>query len=532
MVAAGHPIAAKAGLAILERGGSAIDAMVATQLVLNLVEPHSSGLGGSAYLLYYDAKKKSLAAFDARETAPMAATRTLFLRPDGQPMSFAEAAIGGRAVGVPGVPRLLETAHARFGKLPWAAVLQPAIDLATNGFPISPRLSRLAFYDKSLAAEPAARAYFLDAEGRAIMPGTRVRNPAFANALKRYAVEGADLFYRGDIARDIVAAVRGHRTNPGLMALEDLEAYRVRDVEPVCAMYRAYRVCSVRPSSYGGIGVLQVLGLLERFDMARLRPGSAEAVHLVSEAERLAYADRARYGGDDRFVDVPVAGLIDRAYLASRSALIRPERSMQRAEAGTPPGTRVAYADDPTLQPMGTTHVAIVDREGNAVALTSSIEWTFGSRQLVHGFLLNNQLTDFNMAPGAAESANDLAPGKRPRSSMAPVIAFDREGRVDLVAGSAGGSYIIGYVAKALVAMIDWKLDPQAALALPNFVSRNGPTELELGTELESLAATLKAMGHDVRAVEMTSGTHAIRRSAGGWLGGADPRREGVALGH
>jgi gamma-glutamyltranspeptidase/glutathione hydrolase len=283
--------------------------------------------------------------------------------------------------------------------------------------------------DRDLAGEPAARAYFLAADGKPKAAGTVLRNPEFAATLQRMAGEGADAFYRGEIARDIVAAVRGHPRNPGLLSLDDLADYRIRDVAPVCLAYRAYEVCSVGPSTYGGVGVLQVLGVLERFDMRSLRPGSSDAAHLLSEAERLAFADRARYGGDDRFADVPVAGLLDRGYLRERSALIRPERSMQKAEAGHPPGSKVAQADDPALEPAGTTHVSIVDREGNAVSLTSSIEWFFGSRQMVRGFLLNNQLTDFNMTPAPGVSANDVAPASgreapwRQSSSSAAMVA-------------------------------------------------------------------------------------------------------------
>jgi len=533
MVAAANPLAVEAGLRMLEQGGNAVDAMVATQLALNLVEPSSSGLGGGAFFLYYDAKAKKVTAIDARETAPAGATAELFVGADGKPMAFLAARVGGRSVGTPGTPRLLEVAHARYGKLPWKALFEPAIALAEKGFPVSPRFNKLAGDDKGLADEPAARAYFFGADGTPKPVGSTLRNPEFAATLRAIAAGGADAFYSGDIARDMVAAVRGH-ANAGTLSLDDLASYRVRDVEPLCGSYRTHRLCGMPPSSSGGIAVLQILGALERFDMAAVRPNSAQAVHLVSEAERLAFADRGRYVADDRFVDVPVAGLVDRKYIAARSGQIAPEKSMGIAKAGTPPGLRTAMADDPVDEVMGTTHISIVDREGNAVSMTTTIESFFGSRVMVRGFLLNNELTDFNFLPveGGLAIANAVAPGKRPRSSMGPFLVFDgRTGALDMTIGSPGGSLIIGYVAKALVGILDWKLDVQSAIDLPNFGSRNGPTELEKGTGLEDLQGALKAMGHDVRVIDMTSGLQGIRRVKDGWEGGADPRREGVARG-
>ncbi len=532
MVAAANPLAVDAGVKMLERGGSAVDAMIATQLVLNLVEPTSSGIGGGAFFMYYDARSRAARAIDARETAPAGATAQLFEKADGKAMGFQEARVGGRAVGTPGTPRLLEVAHARYGKLPWKTLFEPAIELAEKGFPVSPRLHKLIVDDKGLADEPAARAYFFDAEGKPLAVDTRLKNPQFAATLRAIAQRGADAFYTGEIAQDITKAVQGHR-NAGTLSMDDLASYRVRDVEPVCGPYRQWRLCGMPPSSSGGIAVLQILGALERFDMASVRPNSTQAVHLISEAERLAFADRGRYLADDRFVDVPVAGLLDRTYIVARSAQIAPEKSMGRAQAGAPPGARLAWADDPVDEVMGTTHISIVDAEGNAVAMTTTIESFFGSRVMVRGFLLNNELTDFNFLPvekGAAV-ANSVAPGKRPRSSMSPMLVFARDGSLDMTLGSPGGSFIIGFVAKALVGMLDWKMDVQSAIDLPNFDSRNGPTEIEKGTELEGLAGALKAMGHEVRAIDMTSGLQGIRRTRGGWQGGADPRREGVARG-
>jgi gamma-glutamyltranspeptidase / glutathione hydrolase len=531
MVAAANPLAARAGLAMLDRGGSAIDAAIATQLVLGLVEPQSSGLGGGAYLLHFDARRKRLAALDARESAPAGVTAALFLR-DGRPMEWQRARSGGWAVGVPGVPRLLEVAHARWGKLEWATLFEPAIALAEHGFRITPRLARLAG-GEGIGEEPAARAYLLAGDGRAKPAGTLLRNPEYARTLRALAAQGADAFYTGDLARTVVEAVRRH-PRAGSLAMEDLAAYRVRDIEPICAPYRSYRVCGPGPSTYGGIATLQVLGALARFDMAHVRPGSSEAVHLVSESERLAYADRARYGADDRFVDVPAQALVEPGYLASRSALIEAHRSMRHAQAGEPRGVTTAFADDDVAEAIGTSHIAIVDRDGNAVSMTTSVEGDFGTRIMAGGFFLNNTLTDFNFEAleRGRPVANAAAAGKRPRSSMAPMMVFDAgSGAFEMALGSPGGSLIIDYVAKVLVATLDWGLDLQSAIDLPNFGSRNGPTEIEKGTALEGVAASLAAMGHDVRAIDMTSGVQGIRRTVRGWQGAADPRREGVALG-
>ena len=533
VVVAAHPLAAEAGRRMLEKGGAAVDAAIATQLVLGLVEPHASGLGGGAFLLVHDAKGKRTLAYDGRETAPSGAQPQLFVGADGKPMAFQAAVVGGRSVGVPGTPRLLEVAHARHGRLDWAALFQPAIEIAEKGFAMSPRLFELVGKDKSLADQPATRAYFFGADGKPLPVGTLVKNPEYAKTLRAMAAKGSDAFYTGEIAADIVAAVRGHK-NPGTMTLEDLSGYRVRDVEPLCGRYRDWNLCGMPPSSSGGIAVLQMLGMLEGRDMAKVRPGSAEAVHLLSEAGRLAFADRNRYVGDDRFVDVPVAGLVDRAYLADRAKLIAAEKSMGRAQPGTPPGLKVAMADDPVDEVAGTSHIAIVDGQGNAVSMTSTIEGFFGSKQMVRGFLLNNELTDFNFQPleEGRVVANSVAPGKRPRSSMGPFVVYEaKSGRLEQVVGSPGGSLIINYVAKALVATLDWRMDMQSAIDLPNFGSRGGPTEIEKGTELEAVSAALKAMGHEVRAIDMTSGLAGIRRTAKGWEAGADPRREGVALG-
>ena len=532
MVAAGHPLAVEAGLKMLDRGGNAIDAMIATQLVLNLVEPSSSGLGGGAFLLFHDASAGKLHAIDGRETAPAGATPDLFTTDGGKPLAFRTARGSGISVGTPGTPRLLEVAHARFGKLAWKELFQPAIELAERGFPVSERLHR-QIESEQIPWNDAARAYFLGPDGKPKPIGTTLKNPQFAATLRALAAGGADAFYSGDIARDIVAAVQGHGARGGSLSADDLKGYRVRDVEAVCGKYRTWKVCGMPPSSSGGVAVLQILGALERFDLASVRPNSSESVHLKAEAERLAFADRGRYLGDDRFVDVPVAGLIDPAYIASRSRQIARDKSMGVAMAGNPQGVRAAYRDDAHDEIPGTSHISIVDSAGNGVSMTTTIEGNFGNGTMVRGFLLNNELTDFNFVPveGGLLTANALAPGKRPRSSMAPTMVFDARGRLELLAGSPGGSLIIGYVAKALIATLDWNLDPQQAIDLPNFGSRNGPTEVEQGTQLEGVIASLKSMGHEVRAIPLTSGLQVIRRVPQGWQGGSDPRREGVARG-
>lgn len=533
MVAAAHPLAVEAGLRMLDRGGSAVDAAIATQLVLNLVEPHASGLGGGAFLLHYDPSASALRAYDGRETAPAEVDETLFLRPDGRAMPFAEAVTGGRAVGVPGLARLLEVAHENHGRLPWATLFAPAIELAESGFPMSARVHHLLGRVSGLDRDPQARALFFDAAGRPQPPGTLLRNPAFAATLRSLARDGAAAFYRGEIARDVVAAVREHERNPGRLGEADLAAYAVREVPALCGAYRAYRVCGMPPSSSGGIAVLQILGMLSHFDLSAVRPASTQAAHLLSETARLAFADRNRYVADDRYVEVPVRGLLDPEYLRERARLIRPERSMGKAEAGTPAGVAVAHADDTHDEVAGTSHIAVVDRDGNAVSMTTTIESFFGARIMARGFLLNNQLTDFNFSPteDGRAIANRVEPGKRPRSSMAPTLVFDASGRLHMVVGSPGGSLIIGYVVKTLVGTLDWNLDIQAAIDLPNMTSRNGATELERGTAAEALQASLAAMDHPVQVIDMTSGIHGIVRTKDGWTGGADPRREGIAKG-
>jgi gamma-glutamyltranspeptidase/glutathione hydrolase len=535
MVAAAHPLAVDAGYAVLKRGGTAMDAAVAMQFVLGLVEPQSSGLGGGAFILHYSAADKRLRAYDGRETAPAAARPERFLVMFGRPMGFFEAILSGRSVGVPGTVAVLELAHRNHGRLAWGELAAPAVELAERGFPLSPRLHAELARDRFLRRDPYAARYLYEPDGRPKAVGTALRNPEYAAALREVAAGGAQAFYLGPIARDIATAVQKHAVEPGDLTLADLARYRAQERAPVCGAFRTYRVCGMPPPSSGGIAVLQLLGILERVPKTDYAQDPLAAVHLFAEAGRLAYADRDRYVADPDFVDVPVAGLIADGYLAARAALVSPERSMRRAPAGHPSGSPPLSrrADGVTLELESTTHLSVVDGEGNAVAMTSSIEFAFGNHRFVRGFLLNNQLTDFAFRPEEAgvPVANRVEGGKRPRSSMSPTMVFDGGGQLALVAGSPGGHAIINYVARVLVATLDWKVGLQDALDAPNFGSRNGPTDLERGTPAETLRARLAAMGHDVRVVDMTSGVHAIQRVGETWIGAADPRRDGVARG-
>jgi gamma-glutamyltranspeptidase/glutathione hydrolase len=536
LVVAAHPLAAQAGADVLAAGGSAIDAAIATQLVLGLVEPQSSGLGGGAFALVWDAQHRRLTSFDARETAPSGATSALFLAPDGKPAAFFDAVIGGRSVGVPGVPRLLAILHARFGRLPWARLVEPAIRLADTGFAISPRLAALIATDKYLAADPTARTYFFETDGTPKRTSTQLRNPAYAATLRALATHGATAFYAGPIAADLVAAVAA-APHPGSLSLADLAAYRVIERAPVCGPYRGLAVCGMGPPSSGGIAVLQILELLARFDLARDGVDSAATAHLIAEASRLAFADRDQYVADPAFVPQPVAALLDPTYLTQRSALIDPTHSLGTAPPGALPVRAGALepccAADASPELPSTSHLSIVDRNGNAISMTTTIESAFGARRMVRGFLLNNELTDFSFLPerDGKSVANRVEPGKRPRSSMAPTIVLGRDGKPAILVGSPGGRTIIGYVAQTLIAMIDGGLDPQGAVSLGHVLNCNGPTELEADTEAATLRYGLERLGHTVRIVELNSGLHAIERRDGAWLGGADPRREGVALG-
>ncbi|HWG78361.1 MAG TPA: gamma-glutamyltransferase [Stellaceae bacterium] len=532
MVVAANPLAAAAGRDVLRRGGSAVDAAIATQLVLNLVEPQSSGIGGGAFLVLWSAAEHRVVTFDGRETAPAAAKPDRFIGSDGKPLAFYDAVVGARSVGVPGLLRMLALAHRRYGRLPWAELFQPAIRLAEAGAPVSPRLHALLMKDPYLARSEPARSYFYDAAGA---PKTMLVNPDLAATLRLIAEGGADAFYTGPVAADIVAALAAVPGSPGDMTASDLAGYRAKQRAPVCGPYRGHRLCGMGPPSSGAVTLLEMLGMLGHFDLAPDRPPSARAVHLLAEAGRLAYADRARWLGDADFVAVPVAGLLDPDYLASRARLIDPERAMPGAAApGDPPGSRAReHGDNAAPELPSTSEIAIIDRAGDALSMTTTIENAFGSRVMVRGFLLNNELTDFSFVPEVAGRtvANRLAPGKRPLSAMAPTLVFDRRGRVELAVGSAGGPAIINDVAKTIIAVLNWHYDMAAAIELPDDGNRNGATEIEAGPSALSMAAALKARGHIVRLSDRPSGLAGIRVTPQGYEGAADPRRDGAALG-
>ena len=542
MVAAANPLATDAGYRILKKGGSAIDAAIATQLVLNLVEPQSSGIGGGAFMLYFDGQ--TVSAYDGRETAPMSATEKLFQTPDGRAMGFYDGVVGGRSVGAPGVLRMMELAHRKYGKLPWSELFAPAIKLADDGFAVSPRMHALLLSEHYLQGDPAARAYFYDGTGQPWPVGHILKNPDFARTLREIAKGGADAFYNGHIARDIEAKVHAHPTNPGFLTAADIAAYEAKVRVPICTDYKEWTVCGAPPPSSGGIAIAQMLGILSHTDIARHPPKDgqydAEAVHLFTEAGRLAYADRNHYVADPDFVPLPgnsIKPLVDPAYLAGRAELIG-ERSMGHAHWGVPSALHVTWGDDTSPELPSTSHVSIVDAYGGALTMTTTIEDQFGSRQMVDGFLLNNQLTDFSFDSVDADGpiANRVQAGKRPRTSMSPTMVFERgTHKLVLETGSPGGPAIINYVAKTVVGVLDWNLNVQQAISLPNMGSRNGPTELEKGRVSDDLIAQLRAKGHNVQVMEQTSGLQGIMRTKIDgqevWFGGADPRREGIVEG-
>jgi gamma-glutamyltranspeptidase / glutathione hydrolase len=569
-VAAANPLATDAGYQVLKAGGSATDAAIAVQLVLGLVEPQSSGIGGGAFLLHFDGKKTE--AFDGRETAPAGADENLFMQASGQPMASNDAIVGGRSVGVPGTMRMLEMAHKQHGKLPWAELFKPAIALAEGGFKVSPRLNTLVKDDAHLKKDSVATAYFYKADGDPRDVGFVIRNQAYADVLKRLAAEGSKALHEGAIAQAIVDKVQKHPSNPGKLTMADMAGYQPKKREPICMDYtanaKAYAICGFPPPSSGMIAIGQILGILSNTNAATVAPVAAPDgkgvvpaapwLHLYTEASRLAFADRAKFLGDPDFVQAPGGNwnaMLAPAYLAQRARLITDQSLKGGATAGEPGGVKVSWGI-PTEQPeYGTSHISIVDGYGNALSMTTTIEAAFGSRQMVNpsnpaaggGFLLNNELTDFNFAPNDAQgqpTANRVQPGKRPRSSMSPTLVFDKAtGQVVMSGGSPGGALIIHFTAKTLYGMMHWGLNAQQAINLPNFGAPGpaGSTLLEEKRFAPATVEALKARGHEVREQSMVSGLQAIGRtpafagtpgtSANGWFGGADPRREGVVMG-
>jgi gamma-glutamyltranspeptidase/glutathione hydrolase len=529
MVSSAHPLATQAGYDVLAAGGTAADAAVAVQVMLGLVEPQSSGLGGGAFLLYFDKESGELTTYDAREKAPMAADGSYFLDGARAPMGFMDAVIGGKSAGVPGTPRLLEKLHADHGESDWGSLLQPAIDTAEGGFEVSQRMADSVAGTEGLDQFIATAEYFLPG-GKPIAEGTLLKNPDYAETLRLFAEEGAAPFYTGEIAADIVAALNTN-INPGMLTMEDMAAYEVVMRDPVCTDYRGFDVCGMGPPSSGGLTVGQILELLEPFDFKAMGDG-VEARHLFTQASRLAFADRGLYMADPDFVDVP-QGLLDEAYLKERSALIDPAKDMGAAKAGTPPADKVALlAPDIERPRSGTSHFVIVDGEGNMISATTTIESGFGNRVMTRGFLLNNEMTDFSFAPEAdgLPVANRVEAGKRPRSSMAPTIVL-KNGEPVLLTGSPGGANIIDYTALSIIALLDWEMDPQEAIDLPHVINLNGPTRVEEGDGAEEMSAALTALGHEVTIANLNSGLHVIQITEDGLLGAADKRREGTVLG-
>jgi gamma-glutamyltranspeptidase/glutathione hydrolase len=542
MVSAANPHATRAGLEILRSGGGAVDAAIAVQMVLTLVEPQASGIGGGGFLLHFSPPDQgdsnaSMSAYDGRETAPSNSDESLFLDKKGKPLSWDQRKIGGRSVGVPGILKMLELAHAQHGKVAWEKLFQPAIKLAREGFLVSPRLHKMIRNDKFLFSFPGARKFYYLPNGSPLPVGYRLKNLELADLLERIAKRGTDAFYRGIMAEKIARAVRETHHLPGQIMSEDIETYAAKRREILCNPYRIWIICGMPPPTSGGIAVIQILKLLERFDMDRLKPNTAQAVHLITEASRLAFADRNQYLGDPDFIKISTRKLVDESYLSSRSALISVSNSMGKAEAGEIDlviGQNSLIPDEGDQRPVSTSHISIVDQWGEAISMTTSVGTPFGSRIMVSGFILNDQLADFAPNPRDQSGnwrANRPGPGKRPRSSMSPTLVLDKKRNLVMAVGSPGGSNIIGYVAKTLIGVLDWKLDMQAAIDLPNFTNKNDRTELEKGSSLAKLRKDLRSLGHNIRLRTKTSGLHGIRVTLRGLEGGADTRREGIVLG-
>ena len=534
VVSAAHPLASEAGLSILKRGGSAADAAIATMLALTVVEPQSSGIGGGGFIVYQPANGP-VGSIDGREKAPGVASPGQFLGPDGKPMPFMQAATGGRSVGVPGNVALAAEAHKKWGKLPWATLFEPAIKLA-EGFTISPTMARfIAFGQDSLKqAGPEGRALYYDKDGAPLKAGTTFRNDKLAATLRLIAAKGADAFYKGPIAARIVKTVSTADANPTALTLADLAAYKAEVRAPVCGTYRQYKICGMGPPSSGGTGVLAMLKQLERFDMKGLGKDNPVSWHLFGESQRLAYADREKWIGDPGFVAVPTKGLTDPAYLGARSTLINAGDRMAKAEAGMPAGAPTARVNAADNEVAGTTNFAVADSAGNITTWTSTVEKTFGSGLVAEGFVLNNELTDFNFAPEdqGKLTANHVQPGKRPRSAMSPTIVYDASGKAILAIGAAGGVTIIAQVTKAIIGVLDWGLPVEEAIALPQLIAIGDRFAVEKGTMLETMIPAFTAMGHKPVATALPLKLNGVQRVAGGWRGGADARGEGRPAGY
>lgn len=533
MIVTANPYATRAGNYILNSGGNALDAAIAAQLVLTLVEPQSSGIGGGAFLVHWDAKRKHMSSYDGRETAPQSFTPKQYLDQNGQPLGFRDIVQNGLAVGVPGILRMMENAHQRHGKLPWRDLFKPAIELAYNGFYVSPRLSKLLARIPATRFHPFARDYFYP-DGKSLAVGHRLRNRPLSKTLEILSRQGTNAFYSGDIAKLIVHRVNEVSNGRHGMELEDLTSYRAKKRDPICITYRGHQVCTMGPPSSGGIAIAQTLKLIESFDLG-IMPLNIKALHIISEAQKLSYADRNRYLADKDFAKVPIAGLLDEDYLKARRNLIDLTQTMGKAKPGKPSFEKqTRFGIDASYERPGTSHMSIIDRDGNAVSMTSTLEAAFGSKIMVNGFLLNSQLTDFSFRPFDKHGkpiANRIEPGKRPRSTMAPTIVLDEKQDLKIVVGSPGGSRIILYVLKSIIAMIDWKLDAQDAASLPNFGSRNGPFEMEEGQLPAKALQDLKKLGHKIKMTPLVSGIHLIHKQHGMLSSGIDPAREGAAMG-
>jgi gamma-glutamyltranspeptidase/glutathione hydrolase len=534
MVAAANPYAVNTGYKILKQGGSAVDAAIAVQMVLGLVEPQSSGIGGGAFMLFWNNQSKNLSSYDGRETAPMAVTENYFINKiDKKPMDWWKALVGGRSVGVPGVLKMLELAHHEHGKLPWNTLFDDAIKLAESGFVVSDRLHQLIKkrFNPGLDRYEASRKYFFPG-GKPLQPGIVVKNRLLADAYKLIAKHGTDVFYKGEIAKDIIKAVKDTEENPGVLSATDLINYKAKKRDPVCAPYRLYMICSMGPPSSGGLTVIQILSLLSHFDLSKYHPLSKESVHLFTQAARLAFADREMYMADTDYVKTPITELIDQSYLEKRAKQIKYDNDMGKAAAGAF-YVEKSYAPGNSPEYPSTSHISIIDKYGNAISMTTSIEMAFGSTVMTNGFLLNNTLTDFSFKPerNGIPVANRVQPGKRPRSSMSPTMVFNKDNKLVLIIGSPGGSRIINYVAKTIIAVLDWGLDIQDAIDLPNFSNRNGATDLEKNTPITKIAEELELMEHTINIRPLNSGLHGILIRDNKLRGGADSRREGTIMG-